>query len=325
MTVSAAASRPAAARPSSPTRIPNIPTSDAGNVTPASLRLFLRSWSAATKAPKLRPNCAQLFSAPPAPPAPPLSPDAVPALVERSLRRVAPPLCADLSSGFASMSGGAASLARGRSAPRASRPSHIMALGQPAPLRLHHTLVSQLWRWDPRSRKGGTIRLPSGRHRKLIRPALPAFECRSVCVCVTFVTCEVRVCGLRCRSGSSLYIYRVYVQVRELLVFRGAQFLRGHTCFAPRGRYGTPLFRRRANFVYCTAGEKWDHLALLFIMYGGQGSAGTGSRGGLCRQGPLQSEQQLGCAFCTACKSGLSCCRSACVVRWKCPPPWTPV
>ena len=27
-----------------------------------------------------------------------------------------------------------------------------------------------------------------------------------VCVCVTFVTCEVRVCGLRCRSGSSLYI-----------------------------------------------------------------------------------------------------------------------
>ena len=30
-------------------------------------------------------------------------------------------------------------------------------------------------------------------------------------VCVTFVTCEVRVCGLRCRSGSSLYIYRVYL------------------------------------------------------------------------------------------------------------------
>ena len=29
-------------------------------------------------------------------------------------------------------------------------------------------------------------------------------------MCVTFVTCEVRVCGLRCRSGSSLYIYRVY-------------------------------------------------------------------------------------------------------------------
>ena len=33
----------------------------------------------------------------------------------------------------------------------------------------------------------------------------------TVCVCVTFVTCEVRVCGLRCRSGSSLYIYRVYL------------------------------------------------------------------------------------------------------------------
>ena len=31
-------------------------------------------------------------------------------------------------------------------------------------------------------------------------------------MCVTFVTCEVRVCGLRCRSGSSFYIYRVYLQ-----------------------------------------------------------------------------------------------------------------
>ena len=30
-------------------------------------------------------------------------------------------------------------------------------------------------------------------------------------MCVTFVTCEVRVCGLRCRSGSSFYIYRVYL------------------------------------------------------------------------------------------------------------------
>ena len=29
-------------------------------------------------------------------------------------------------------------------------------------------------------------------------------------MCVTFVTCEVRVCGLRCCSGSSFYIYRVY-------------------------------------------------------------------------------------------------------------------
>ena len=57
--------------------------------------------------------------------------------------------------------------------------------------------------------------------RKLIRPALPAFECRSVCVCVIFVTCEVRVCGLRCRSGSSLYIYRVYsVQSRHLKAAR---------------------------------------------------------------------------------------------------------
>ena len=27
-------------------------------------------------------------------------------------------------------------------------------------------------------------------------------------MCVTFVTCEVRVCGLRCRSGLSLSIYR---------------------------------------------------------------------------------------------------------------------
>ena len=41
-------------------------------------------------------------------------------------------------------------------------------------------------------------------------------------MCVTFVTCEVRgVCGLRCRSGSSLYIYRVYLlltYLRQVLV-----------------------------------------------------------------------------------------------------------
>ena len=30
-------------------------------------------------------------------------------------------------------------------------------------------------------------------------------------MCVTFVTCEERVCGPRCHSGSSLYIYRVYL------------------------------------------------------------------------------------------------------------------
>ena len=35
-------------------------------------------------------------------------------------------------------------------------------------------------------------------------------------MCVTFVTCEVRVCGLRCRCGSSLYIYRVYLFVRSV-------------------------------------------------------------------------------------------------------------
>ena len=34
-------------------------------------------------------------------------------------------------------------------------------------------------------------------------------------MCVTFVTCEVRVCGLRCRSGSSLYIYRVYLLTQD--------------------------------------------------------------------------------------------------------------
>ena len=33
-------------------------------------------------------------------------------------------------------------------------------------------------------------------------------------MCVTSVTCELRVCGLRCRSGSSLYIYRVYFRAR---------------------------------------------------------------------------------------------------------------
>ncbi len=32
-----------------------------------------------------------------------------------------------------------------------------------------------------------------------------------LCARDLFVTCEVRVCGLRCHSGSSLYIYRVYL------------------------------------------------------------------------------------------------------------------
>ena len=30
-------------------------------------------------------------------------------------------------------------------------------------------------------------------------------------MCVTFVTCEVRMCGPRCHSGSSLYIYHMYL------------------------------------------------------------------------------------------------------------------
>ena len=38
-------------------------------------------------------------------------------------------------------------------------------------------------------------------------------------MCVTFVTCEVRVCGLRCRSGSSLYIYRVYLRTRKFVAW----------------------------------------------------------------------------------------------------------
>jgi len=36
-------------------------------------------------------------------------------------------------------------------------------------------------------------------------------------VCVTFVTCEVCVCGPRCHSGSSLYIYRVYLMLTQHL------------------------------------------------------------------------------------------------------------
>ena len=35
-------------------------------------------------------------------------------------------------------------------------------------------------------------------------------------MCVTFVTCEVRVCGPRCHSGSSLYIYRVYYRTPKV-------------------------------------------------------------------------------------------------------------
>ena len=55
-------------------------------------------------------------------------------------------------------------------------------------------------------------------------------------MCVTFVTCEVRVCGLRCRSGSSLYIYRVYLPGRPRATRHGqssAPWLRRSTSAAP--------------------------------------------------------------------------------------------
>ena len=37
-------------------------------------------------------------------------------------------------------------------------------------------------------------------------------------MCVTFVTCEVRVCGPRCHSGSSLYIPCVLVRFAGMRV-----------------------------------------------------------------------------------------------------------
>jgi hypothetical protein len=56
-------------------------------------------------------------------------------------------------------------------------------------------------------------------------------------VCVTFVTCEVRVCGLRCRSGSSLYIYRVYLLPSPI-----DDAGRGNLCafLGPRAARGSP-------------------------------------------------------------------------------------
>ena len=36
-------------------------------------------------------------------------------------------------------------------------------------------------------------------------------------MCVTFVTCEVRVCGLRCRSGSSLCIWLELRRLPQIL------------------------------------------------------------------------------------------------------------
>ena len=58
----------------------------------------------------------------------------------------------------------------------------------------------------------------------------------------------------------------IAVQVRKVINFRGALFLRGHRCFAPLGRYGDPLFRRReaaprAKILLVLQAWKWDHLA----------------------------------------------------------------
>ena len=65
-------------------------------------------------------------------------------------------------------------------------------------------------------------------------------------MCVTFVTCEVRVCGPRCHSGSSLYIYRVYCSQNGAPHGRGlstcpaaTQALMGAAHYLPT--VGTPL------------------------------------------------------------------------------------
>ena len=53
-------------------------------------------------------------------------------------------------------------------------------------------------------RRGSDVKgLQKGSRRAELRTLL------SGSLSLTFVTCEVRVCGLRCRSGSSLYIYTV--------------------------------------------------------------------------------------------------------------------
>ena len=61
-------------------------------------------------------------------------------------------------------------------------------------------------------------------------------------MCVTFVTCEVRVCGLRCRKGSSLYIYRVYLLSCE----KGARLI-ATAKTAPNSKGGCPGMDRCRN------------------------------------------------------------------------------
>ena len=55
----------------------------------------------------------------------------------------------------------------------------------------------------------------------------------------------------------------IAVQVRKVINFRGALFLRGHRCFAPLGRYGDPCFGAAPKFCVCsTPAGKWDHIWL---------------------------------------------------------------
>ena len=67
-------------------------------------------------------------------------------------------------------------------------------------------------------------------------------------MCVTFVTCEVRVCGLRCRSGSSLYIYRVCLLT--YLLTRDAGTRREVICVCTDGLQGRGLRCMSASKVH---------------------------------------------------------------------------
>ena len=70
-------------------------------------------------------------------------------------------------------------------------------------------------------------------------------------MCVTFVTCEVRVCGLRCRSGSSLDIYRVDYLLLVYVQRRPAPATSTHGICITTSKY-LVVTGRRYTYTVCT-------------------------------------------------------------------------
>jgi hypothetical protein len=71
-----------------------------------------------------------------------------------------------------------------------------------------------------------------------------------VCLC-DLGHLRVRVCGPRCHSGSSLYIYRVYLRGSSLYIYRVYLRVCGLGC-----RSGSSLYIYRVYYMYATVGER---------------------------------------------------------------------